>query len=115
LITIGWYDRDVSLGEFISEPIEPIAKTADPGAMARGEPGLPGRFRWRGREYIVTHVIRTWKTSTRDRGELYLRRHWHEVVTDAGRQFTLYCERQARIRHKPKQRWWIYSITPAAK
>ena len=30
--------------EFVSEPIKPVAGTFDTVGMARGEPGLPGRF-----------------------------------------------------------------------
>ena len=34
---------------FISEPLTPDA-SFDPLAMARGEPGLPAKFRWRDHE-----------------------------------------------------------------
>jgi hypothetical protein len=78
--------------------------------MARGEPGLPDRFAWRGTGYAVAAVLRTWKTSTRERGELYLRRHWYEVRTATGERMTLYCERQAKLGRNPKRRWWLYSI-----
>lgn len=99
------------LPQFISEPIEPVAGTFDAGAMSRGEPGLPSRFFWRKTKYTLAGVARSWKTSSRDRGELYLRRHWHEIKTESGQRFTLYCERQAKNRNKPKQRWWIYSVS----
>ena len=85
----------VSLGDFVSEPIEPVAGTFDSSAMSRGEPGVPARFRWRG-------------------GELYLRRHWFDLQTTCGRRITLYCERQTKNRNKPKQRWWMYAISDAA-
>ena len=99
--------------QFISEPIEPIAGTSDATAMSRGEPGLPGRFRWRGQEHVVARVLSTWKTSTRDRGELYLRRHWFEVELADGPRMKLYCERQTKNRAKPKARWWVYTIENA--
>jgi hypothetical protein len=97
-------------GQFVSEPIEPMIGSADLAAMSRGEPGLPARFAWRGQTFETVQVLSTWKTSTRDRGDLYLRRHWFEVATSCGRRMKLYCERQTRTRGKPKSRWWLYTI-----
>lgn len=102
--------------EFISEAVTPEAGTFDTRAMSRGEPGLPRRFAWRGQVYEAVELLRTWKTSTRERGELYLRRHWFEVLVSSGEQsapgvrMTLYCERQTKQSNRPKQRWWLYSI-----
>src|SRR5687768_8237562 len=79
------------MDEFVSEPIEPAAGSFDAAGMARGEPGLPGRFAWRGTEYAVAELLRAWKTSTRDRGELYLRRHWFEIRVATGERMTIYC------------------------
>jgi hypothetical protein len=45
---------------------------------------------------------------------MYLRRHWFEILTDSGMRMTIYCERQARNRGKPKARWWIYSVQQSA-
>jgi phosphoribosylglycinamide formyltransferase-1 len=101
--------------EFVSEPVTPEPGTFDAAAMGRGEPGLPSRFTWRNTRHEVAHALRTWKTSTPERGELYLRRHWHEVVTTAGHRLVLYCERQTKNRNKPTQRWWVYSVRWAAK
>jgi phosphoribosylglycinamide formyltransferase-1 len=78
--------------------------------MSRGEPGLPNRFSWRKQTYQVQQVVATWKTSTCDRGELYLRRHWFEMLTTDGTRMKLYCERQAKNRTKPKSRWFIFSL-----
>ena len=102
------------MDEFVSEPIEPVAGAFDVAAMSRGEPGLPDRFAWRGTNYAVAAVLRTWKTSTPDRGEMYLRRHWYELRTATGERMTLYCERQSKRGRSPKRRWWLYSIAPAA-
>jgi len=99
--------------EFISEPIIPVAGSADASAMSRGEPGLPWEFSWRGRTYTVAQLLESWKTSTADRGELYLRRHWYRIRTTGGEEMTLYCQRQAKNRNRPKARWWIYSFHPA--
>ncbi len=101
-------DRDE---QFVSEPIRPVAGSFDRAGMARGEPGLARRFVWRGREHRVVDVLETWTTSTPEggSGELYLRRHWWRVRTDAGLVMTLYCERQAQ-RRNAKARWFVYTI-----
>lgn len=104
----------MSMDEFVSEPIEPEPGVFDAAAMARGEPGLPAAFRWRGRRFVLAHVLARWKTSTPDRGELYLRRHWFEIACGDGTRMKLYCERQARNRTKPARRWWLYAIVSPA-
>ena len=84
--------------------------------MARGEPGLPKRFTWRDTQYQVASVIRQWKTSGRCRNggsEMYLRRHWYKIITDPLMIMTVYCDRQAKNRKRPKARWWVYTIEPA--
>ena len=48
----------------MSEPIEPVVGGTDLLAMARGEPGLPGRFRWRGTVYEIDQIIGKWKTNS---------------------------------------------------
>ena len=97
-------------GEFISEAIVPVAGTFDAGAMSRGEPGLPAQFIWRDKTYTVDRLLSTWKSSTPDCGELYLRRHWFSIEATTGEQMILYCERQAKNPKKPKARWWLYTI-----
>ena len=103
---------DSQSDEFVSEPITPAAGTGDITAMGRGEPGLATRFTWRDREYVITAVLKAWKTSSPEggTGRLYLRRHWYTVETDAGPRMTLYCDRQTRSRRNPKARWWVYSV-----
>jgi hypothetical protein len=97
--------------EFVSEQIVPTAGTFDASAMTRGEPGLPGVFTWRDAEYKVDRLMSKWKSSTPERGELYLRRHWYRIQTTTGEHMTLYCQRQAKNPKKPKARWWVYSVT----
>ena len=96
--------------EFVSEAIVPAVASFDAAAMARGEPGLPKSFTWRGRSYVLVRVRSTWKSTGKDRGEVYLRRHWFEVETEGGERMTIYCERQAKNTKKPKARWWLYSL-----
>ena len=95
---------------FVSEAVVPEVGSFDAAAMSRGEPGLPRAFTWRGRRYEVAQVLSTYKTSTPDRGEMYLRRHWFQVRALTGERMTLYCERQAKNRNRPKARWWLYSV-----
>lgn len=102
-----------SAEQFICEPLTPVAGTGDAAAMAAGGPGLPARFVWRGTEYRVVSVVRTWKTTGPCRhgsSEIYLRRHWYTVVTDPPAEMTVYCDRQARDRRHPKARWWLYTV-----
>jgi len=96
--------------EFVSEAIVPVPGTFDAGAMSRGEPGLPAQFAWRDKTYTVARLLSTWKTSTPDRGEMYLRRHWFSIETTTGERMTLYCDRQAKNTKKPKARWWLYTV-----
>jgi hypothetical protein len=94
---------------FLSEPIDVDPGTADVRAMARGEPGLPTGFRWRGRHYQIAGVIETWKSNAdAGEGKGYLRRHWYKVLATSGEVFTLYCLRRTTGR---KHQWWVYSVT----
>jgi len=100
--------------EFVSEPIEPTGQVLGTKMMARGEPALPKAFAWREALHEIVDIQATWKTSSREggrrTGELYLRRHWYRVRTDTGLIATIYCDRQARDRKRPKARWWIFSV-----
>ena len=105
--------RDSAGQRFICEPLTPVAGTADTTAMARGEPGLPKRFTWRGREYRVVDGGRTWKTTgpcTSGADVQYVRRHWYTIRTDPPMTMTVYCDRQSKDRKHPKARWWVYTI-----
>jgi hypothetical protein len=97
---------------FISEPIVPDTTTFDTARMAAGEPGLPMRFSWRGRTFRVAKVLNSWRQTGECRhgsGERYVRKHWYEVLTDAGSTMTLYCDRQARSTSQRTRRWWLYT------
>jgi phosphoribosylglycinamide formyltransferase-1 len=97
----------------ISESITPVLGTMDVSAMTRGEPGLPGKFIWRGKEYEVAEVIEQWKDTGpcwSGSGERYVRKHWFRVKTTDGSVMKFYFERQARSRALAKKRWWLHSV-----
>jgi hypothetical protein len=99
--------------EFISEPIEPVEGTFDTAGMTRGEPGLPSRFVWRDKEYIVAEVLEKWKESGRCKTgspEMYLRKHWFKIKCTDGSDMVIYFERQARTKRQSKTRWWLYTF-----
>jgi hypothetical protein len=104
--------------KFISEPIKPAEGTFDTAVMTRAEPGLPGRFVWRGTEYTVADVVEVWKETGPCKsggGEQYLRKHWYRIRTANGPEMTLYFERQARSKSQNKTRWWLYTIKTKEK
>ena len=99
--------------EFIGEALTPRAGSGDVAGMARGEPGLPKLFTWRDVEYRITGVISAWKSSgpcQSGASEMYLRRHWYKIATEPAMIMTIYCDRQAKNRQRPKNRWWIYTV-----
>jgi phosphoribosylglycinamide formyltransferase-1 len=101
---------------FISEAIKPVTKTADTSRMAIGEPGLPGEFVWRGKTVTVRAVLRSWRETGKCRhgsSEMYVRKHWYEVVTVSNGTMKIYFDRQARG-GKAGARWWLFSIQDAA-
>ena len=100
---------------FIGEPLVPVASTFDPDRMARGAPGLPGVFTWRGQTIRVAAVRREWRETGPCRhgsGEQYVRKHWFEVTTDIRETMKIYFERHDRGGRKG-QRWWLFSIADA--
>ncbi len=108
------HDMDAQGEQFVSEPIQPVAGTGRASSAAIGEPGLPGQFAWRGETYRVVGVLKKWKRSGPCRhgsGEMYLRRHYYRIRTDPAKIMTLYCDRQARNRSKPKARWFVYTVS----
>jgi hypothetical protein len=96
----------------ISEAITPITETANTSRMAVGEPGLPREFIWRGRTVTVQAVLRSWRETGKCRhgsSEMYVRRHWYEVVTSSDGIMKLYFDRQPRGSRKGA-RWWLFSV-----
>lgn len=101
------------MAELISEPITPNAGTFDASAMARGEPGLPAGFTWRGASVAVVERLGAWKRSTREgggAGELYLRRHYFKLRMSDDSIWTVYFVRQTPRSGSPKNRWFLYTL-----
>lgn len=100
------------MGErFVSEAIEPEAGAFDAAAMATGEPALPARFRWRGRDYEVAEVLerRRELTPPSFESDRYLRKHWFRIRTRCGAVMRIYFQRRAKDVRGGK-RWWLYTI-----
>jgi len=100
--------------EFVSEPITADPGTMDTRRMARGEPGLPRQFTWRGDAYTIRDVLETWKTTSgcvAGSDEQYVRKHWYKVRTTSGHEMALYFERQPRSARDRKRRWWLYTVS----
>ena len=98
---------------FISEAIEPVAGTMPAADMAKGEPGFPGRFLWRGQEYTLQETLETWRETgpcTHGSAEQYTRKHWFRVRTTTGEEMKIYFERRPRSKRDAKRRWWLHSI-----
>ena len=98
---------------FVCEAIEPVGGSMDTAAMARGEPGLPARFVWRGDEYLVEAVLEQWKEAgdcKSGAAERYVRKHWFRVRTADGQEMKLYFERQPRSARQRKSRWWLHTL-----
>src|SRR5277367_7112483 len=99
---------------FVSEPITPVKASFDPAGMARGEPGLPQRFRWREKEFIVAEVLEQWKEHGDCRhgsGERYVRKHGYRIRATDGSVMKLYFQRcMGRGKLPARSRWWMHSI-----
>jgi hypothetical protein len=98
---------------FVSEPIQPMTKTADTSRMALGEPGLPREFVWRGQTVTVRAVLRSWRETWKCRHgspEMYVRKDWYEVDTVSNGIMKIYFERQPRRSQLRAPRWWLFSI-----
>jgi hypothetical protein len=92
---------------FISEALAPGAEFVDSPALSIGEPPLPRRFQWRRQTLEIGAVVRTWRSTVTDRGDVYLARHWYEVDTADGRRAVLYFDRKSRT----KARWYLYTLS----
>jgi len=105
---------------FISEPIVPVEASFDTGGMARGEPGLPHKFRWRKKEFVVAEVLERWKEHGNCRhgsGERYVRRFSYRIRTTDDIFFNLYFLRSTDGGGKisNKSRWRVQSVEGCAE
>lgn len=96
--------------QFVSEAIRPVG-TFDADALECGEPGLASAFEWRGETLTIATIVRTWKSTKTDRGDVYVKRHYFEVTLLDGRSATIYFDRQAKSR---QPRWWLYTIATSS-
>jgi hypothetical protein len=99
---------------FVSETLTPLEKSFDTAMMARGEPGLPHKFRWRKREWEVVQVLEQWKAHgdcAHGSGERYVRKHIFRVRTTDGWLLRIYFQRSfGRGNFRMRSRWWVHSI-----
>jgi hypothetical protein len=91
---------------FVSRPIAPAGDALVTHATG-GEPPVPRAFLWDDRTFIISEVIRNWRTTKTDRGDAYLKRHWFELRTACGKRLEVYYDRQSR---RGESRWWLYAI-----
>ncbi len=103
--------------QLISEPLQPVHGQTS-GPVVAGAPLLPARFLWRGVEYKIREVFETWKETgpcTHGSGERYVRKHWFRIGTTCGDEMKIYFERKPRSARQAKQRWRLYTFTPAGE
>ncbi|MBD3162731.1 MAG: cytoplasmic protein [Candidatus Eisenbacteria bacterium] len=99
-------------GRLVSERIDPLAGSADPTAMSRGEPGLPAGFVWRGRIVRIREVeeVRRRFGPEPSSKERYLRRHEYRLRMEDGAIWVVYCLRQPPRGRPAGARWYLARI-----
>ena len=95
---------------FVSEKISPVAGSADISALARGEASMPSAFVWRGQRFDVARTVDKRKALGKDRGDVYVRRHYYEIETADALRMTIYFDRNPSDHSKRKQ-WWLYTVS----
>ncbi|MGC1380232.1 MAG: DUF6504 family protein [Candidatus Baltobacteraceae bacterium] len=91
---------------FVSRPLVPTGDGFVTPASGT-EPPVPRAFLWEGRTLEIAEVVRRWRSTKADRGDVYLKRHWFELRTEAGASLEVYYDREARRGASP---WWLYAI-----
>jgi hypothetical protein len=100
--------------KFISEQLTPDVSTINTRTMVSGEPGLPQKFIWRGKEIVVEAVLEKWKETgrcTSGADEQYVRKHWFRILTTDGSIMKIYFERQPASKQQRMKRWWLFSMS----
>jgi hypothetical protein len=92
--------------QFVSRPLLPAGDEFLTPATG-SEPPVPRAFRWGERMLVISEVVRTWRTTKKDRGDNYLKRHWFELKTADGNTIEVYFDRETRRGSSP---WWLYTI-----
>lgn len=92
--------------KFVSRPIAPAGEGFLTPASGR-EPPVPSAFLWGSRTLLVSEVLRSWRSTRTDRGDVYLKRHWYELRTVTGAKLEVYYDRESRLNASP---WWLYTI-----
>jgi phosphoribosylglycinamide formyltransferase-1 len=99
---------------FVSEPLVPLDASFDTNLMARGEPGVPQKFRWRKKEWTVAAILesrREYGDCRHGSGERYVRKHVYRVQTAEGPVLRIYFQRTfGRTRPGTRARWWVFSV-----
>lgn len=93
----------------VSEPIIPEPASFDTASMARGTPGVPARFSWRGRTFRVAALLGTRKNLRpchSGSGERYIHKHFYDLETETGERMTIYRTRTG----SKKDSWMLYTI-----
>ncbi len=105
-----WRPADAGSGpRLVSEPIVPDTNSFDTASMARGAPGVPGRFTWRGREFRVRSLLNVRKNLRPCRSgsaERYVNKHFYDIETETGERMTIYRTRSGSL----KDSWMLYTI-----
>jgi len=102
----------------VFEEVTPEGGDFDASAMARGEPGVPMRFRWRETTFHVAEVLATRREVSRADASAgaYVRRHVVTIVTTTGERMDLSGARGPRG-GRADARWLLRTIvdpTPGA-
>lgn len=94
----------------VLEPVEALPGAFDAGSLARGAPGVPRRFVWRGRTYEVAALLgddRAQGGTRRHNVEGYVRAHTFRVRTTTGETMVL---SGARGTARGTARWVLRSV-----
>jgi hypothetical protein len=90
---------------FVSRPIKPRGNEFI--TQSSSGPPVPRTFAWDDRTLRISAVLRTWRGTKSDRGDVYLKRHWFELRTEEGATIEVYYDRDAR---RGASQWWLYTI-----